>query len=256
MAVMLAAVLVFWTRQKSPRKPGLQQVRRDRALLENILDAHGRFAVDEAVSRAAHDLNNLLLVLSMEATRLSGARADEAVLRPTIATINQVVEEGRQVADALTAHVADSTESPETCDIARECETIAQFLGGTSDSGPRVENMLIARQNTMSCAQPREFRLLVLELYRLATDFAVANEVSAVISIGNSGGDEVILTVACDTRVEDPGNNARLSRIKRLSERVGGDFRTHTDRNERCAITIGIPVVSAAQLQDLRTENR
>ena len=244
-ALVLAVMFVPGINRKLGGKPNLPQIGQHRMLLEKILDAHGKCAVDEAVSRAEHDLNNLLLVLSMEAARLGSVREDEANLRTTIDTINQVVSEGRQIADALTTHAADNTESSETCDIVRECQAIAEFWGRACGTGLRVETALDAQQSPIMCSQARDFRLLVLELCRVAADFVVASDGGAAISIGNSGRGEARLSVDCDKSVTGPGNHARLSRISSLTERVCGDFHAHSDGDERCTIVVSIPVTVA-----------
>lgn len=65
------------------------------------IDAHDTRAIGAISASMAHDLNNLLLVLSMEASRLEelGDRTPE--LRESVAALNQVVEEGRSIADKL-----------------------------------------------------------------------------------------------------------------------------------------------------------
>lgn len=244
-AVFLAVMFVPGINRKLRGKPDLRENRQRQVLLEKILDAHGKCAVDEAVSRAEHDLNNLLLALSMEAARLSSVRADEQDLRTTIATINQIVSEGRQIADALTTHAAEKTESSESCDIVEECQVIAEFWGRACGTGPRVEMALDTQQSPIMCSQAREFRLLVLELCCVATDFVVASEGGAAISIGNSGRGEARLSIDCDKSVTGPGNHARLSRISSLAERVCGDFHSHSDGDERCTIVVSIPVTAA-----------
>lgn len=241
-AIILAVVFVVRNRVNARRASNSQECRQRQLLLEEIMDAHGQCAVSEATSRAEHDLNNLWLVLSMEAARLDAGGADPTSLRTIIATLTQIVGEGRQIVDALVGHGTNDNKSQESCDILMECQLIADFWGGSSRDGLVIESAFDTEQLPILCAHTQEFRLLALELCSIATEFGVENDGCTSISIGNGDRGEARLTVVCRKRVGESGSRTRFSRLSALAERACGEFYSHSDDTDEVSIAVKIPV--------------
>ena len=242
--IVLAAVSIIGIRRRALPNTDSRHMGQRRAVFNKILESQGRCAVGQVASQAEHDLNNLLLVLSMEAARLSALGTDTEVLEPVVATLNRVVGEGRQISDALAEHTKAGTGPSDTCDIVSECHRIADFLHYLSKTGLRVESTVTGTQSSTLCTQPAEIRLLIFELCCLAIDFVPEEGDGAVILVEPRGAPgQVTLTVSCQSGVVD-ATNTRLSVIKSLTDRVSGDFQADSDNSERCLISISIPVAA------------
>ena len=188
--------------------------------LFELAEQEGRFACDAMTSRFVHDLNNIILVMSMESERL-GASEQTEVLRQVVAECRDVVERCRAQMAPIEAL---------TSDLCSELRLAARVL---SDAGFRRVDVAIARTVPAVVIVPgpaSNIHLLVLSLVRAAGVGGDVDSLSLTVSKGrdaslpedgNDSGWINVSAIGPVSLVEDDASGTTLSRIaKRLSAEV------------------------------------
>ncbi len=94
--------------------------------LLGLAQEEGRYICDAAMSRFVHDLNNIILVLSMESERLEGS--------PQTDILQQVIAEGRDVVERCRAQMAAvETESSNLCAELRAAASLRRADHGQNE---------------------------------------------------------------------------------------------------------------------------
>ncbi len=91
---------------------------RQRAAVRRLLvlaDNDGRSACDAVMSGFVHDLNNLILVLSMECERLEAVAGTAPEVEQQLDILRQVIAEGRDVVERCRAQMAPDSVRPCPC---------------------------------------------------------------------------------------------------------------------------------------------
>ncbi len=190
-----------------------------RRLLE-LARTEGRFGCDAVTSRFVHDLNNLILVMSLESERDDGSGKTD-VLQP-------LIDEGRGMVERCRAQLA-AVESA-TSDLCAELRIAAGLL---RDAGYSDVDVAIARAVPASVMVPRpatDIHVLVLSIVCAAQAAGGADRLSLTVARGrdaalpeddNDGGWVNISAVAAGQLAEDDAASVALSRMaKRLSGEV------------------------------------
>ena len=89
--------------------------RSGRSIPEASENANALDAVAANASKISHDLNNLLLVVSMESAHISEVAGTDPEVRKSVDALEQVVREGRKIAER-TAGIAVRHKSESAAD--------------------------------------------------------------------------------------------------------------------------------------------
>ncbi len=222
---------------------------RQRDAVDRLLDLvedEGRYNCDAVASRFAHDLNNMLLVLSMESERLESAAAGAPEVQQQIDILEQVIAEGRDLVERCRTQMAPVESSSSTlCD---ELEAATQLL---AEAGHRDVDVAIARSvsTTVRVSRPaRDIHLLMLAMVRAAGAESGSDRLSLMVSTGrdaslpedaNDSSWISLSIVGCESLSYDDAHVAGLSRIVR---RLSGEVVLPEKGAERRRLAVSLPV--------------
>ena len=106
-----------------------QELRAEKDHLHDVIRESEKLnAIGTLSAGMAHDWNNLLLVLSMEATRTEELSQKLPELKETVAALNQIVTEGRGITEELMALARREREPTSICDLYEEVPKGAELL--------------------------------------------------------------------------------------------------------------------------------
>lgn len=208
-----------------------------RRLLE-VTELEGRNACDAVISRFVHDLNNILLVLSMESERLDDPEQSEI--------LQQVIADGRAVVERCRAQMA--AVEPSSSDLGAELRAAAELLG---DAGFAQVDVAIANAVPAVVMVPgsaTDIHVLVLALVRAAGVGASPGRLSLMVSKGrdaalpvddrDSGWVNVSATCS-EFLAEDGDASAALARVAR---RLSGEVVLPDPGSGRRRLAVSLPV--------------
>jgi len=205
-----------------------QQARvRRQNLLERIHEADKWLAVDEVVNTAVHDLNNLLMVLTMEVTRLQQLETEDDRLAPGIAAISQVVSESRSIVGKMAAPGSDDNGAERSYNLADVVDEVADLLRYASTSDVYVQSDLESKYRSNVRAWSDSLYLLIYELGRL---FVEAEGGALTFAVDTSLETLVRLTLYCTGSAGIAESSLRVSKLKELATQMNG--RLSVDSND------------------------
>lgn len=205
-----------------------QQARvRRQNLLERIHEADKWLAVDEVVNTAVHDLNNLLMVLTMEVTRLQQLETEDDRLAPGIAAISQVVSESRSIVGKMAAPGSDDNGAERSYNLADVVDEVADLLRYASTSDVYVQSDLESKYRSNVRAWSDSLYLLIYELGRL---FVEAEGGALTFAVDTSLETLVRLTLYCTGSAGIAESSLRVSKLKELAAQMNG--RLTVDSND------------------------
>ena len=209
-----------------------------RRLLQ-LADKEGRYACDAVTSRFVHDLNNIILVLSMEAERVDSSSQSEILL--------QVVDEGRDVVERCRAQMSSfEASSSNLCDELRVATRLLRDAG--------VSSVDVAFANTvpavvMVTGSADDVHVLVLSMARVAGLGVDSDRLSLTVSKGrdaalpedeNDSGWVNVSASGPEMRAEDDAASIVLARIAR---RLSGEVVFPDAASGRRRLAVSLPVV-------------
>ncbi len=234
LAGLLGACVVLLAIAVSRRAGQRDAVRR----LLDLVEEEGRFACDAVTSRFVHDLNNIILVLSMESERLGASEQSEI--------LQQVIADGRDVVERCRAQMsAVEASSGDLCAALREATKLL------TDAGFSNVDVAIARTVppvVMVPGSAKDIHMLVLSLVRAAG--AGLDRLSLTVSKGrdaalpedgNDSGWVNVAAVVSETLAEDDAACVMLFRIAR---RLSGEVVLPDSASGRRRLAVSLPVFS------------
>ncbi len=217
-----------------------------RSLLD-LADVESRAACDAATSRFVHDLNNLILVLSMESERLEVAAADSPEASRHIDTLEQVVAEGRELVDHCRAQMVPVEVA--SSNLCNELMDAARLL---TDAGLRDVDVAFAKAvpTTATVSRPAtDVHLLVLVMVRAAGVKSGEDRLSLMVSTGRDAAlpedadDQNWVSLSIADCASLPEDDARIDGLSRAARRLSGELVLPEQGGNRRRLAVSLPVV-------------
>ncbi len=207
-------------------------------LLE-LAEKEGRYVCDAVTSRFVHDLNNIILVLSMEAER------PDASSRSDI--LQQVIDEGRDVVERCRAQMTPfEAAASNLCD---ELRVATRLLGAAGLSSVDVAFAKAVPTVVMVPGSASDVHVLVLSMARVVGLDVDSGGLSLTVSKGrdaalpnetNDGG-WVNVSAACPELPAD-GEAASIV-LTRIARRLSGEVVFPDSTGGRRRLAVSLPVI-------------
>ncbi len=243
---ILGASLVFcgiWVFVAGARRA--RQRRAVRRLLE-LAQMEGRYAGGELTSRLAHDLNNLILVLSLESERLAAGERDEGSTDQHIVTLDEVIAEGRDLAERCRRYDGPAVPAEHVLLVA-ETRQAAAWLNVSGFARVAVEIPQSLEFTTLFCAA-QDVHVLVFSMVaaalpgpdRVPVTLTVSADRDDSARVDDINGNRVCLSVLArhPLRTDDP----RVVSIASIVHRLGGDLALPRANQETFRVDVRLPV--------------
>ncbi len=209
-------------------------------LLE-LAEKEGRYACDAVTSRFVHDLNNIILVLSMEAERVDAPSQNDI--------LQQVIDEGRDVVERCRAQMTAFEASPSN--LRDELRFAARLL---SDAGASLVDVAFANTVPAVVMVPgsaNDVHVLVLSMARVVGLDVDSGRLSLTVSKGrdaalpdqkNDSGWVNVSAVCPELSADDEAAGIVLARIAR---RLSGEVVFPDSTGGRRRLAVSLPVIDS-----------
>ena len=211
-----------------------------------LADLEVRLARDTATSGFIHDLNNLLLVLSMECERLEAVAGSTTVDEQQLDILRQVIAEGRDMVERCRAQMAPVEFS--SSNLCEELRVAAELI---ADAGYVNVNVVIASAVPATVTVPRpaiDVHLLVLAMIRAVRVEDSRERHLMTVSAGRDASladdisDDNWVSVSVDTNTSLSDDDAPVAGLTRVARRLSGEVVTPDPRRDRRRLAVSVPV--------------
>ncbi len=218
----------------------LRRARQRKAVqrLLGLVETEGRYACDAAVSRFVHDINNMILVLSMESERLEESQQTEV--------LQQVIAEGRDIVERCRSQMtAVETASSDLC---AELRTAARLLGDAEFGDVDVAVARAVPPGVKVSRPATDVHLLVLSIARAAKAGGGPDRLSLTVSKGRDASlpeddnDSGWVNVSIVGPERLAGDDAECVALSRISRRLSGEVVFPDAGSGRRRLAVSLPV--------------
>ena len=234
-AVLLYGAMAGRTRQRDA-------VRR---LLE-LADNEGRSACDAFTSGFVHDLNNLILVLSLECERIEALAGTTPEGEQRLDILQQVIAEGRDIVERCRSQMALVEAS-----ASNLCDELRVAAGLVADAGYANVDVTIASAVPATVTVPRpasDVHLLVLAMLRavLVEDSLERHPMTVSLGRDSSLSDDINaddwVSVSIVTNKSLSDDDASVTGLTRVARRLSGEVVMPEPRLDRRRLAVSLPV--------------
>ena len=221
-----------------------RQISAVRQLL-SLAQIEGRYAVSEHASRLAHDLNNLILVLSLESERLASDERRTGLIDEHIETLREVVADGRALAERCREQAEPAAQEGPVL-LEKELSRVVAWL---NDGGFVRLDMAMPRPltTTLTCAG-HDIHMLVLALVRTALPDTGRARLTLTISAhsddltADDDFDGKGICLSLDTHHTLRADDPRIVSLASIVRRLRGDYVLKENGQGRFRLAVSLPV--------------
>jgi len=242
LGVLLVACAVLLQMSVARR---IRERRAARRLLE-LVEIEGRYSCEDVTSRFVHDLNNLILALSMESERFESADGGNSERLQHADILQQVVADGRSIVERCRARAVPAGLS--VSNLRQELQAATELM---NDAG--YCNVDVARPSGVSAAvtvarPATDVHLLVLSMVRAAQAGSRRNPLTLTMAAGRAcpyaedgnASDWVSVSIGGSGPLAD--NDARIVMLSRIARRLSGEVAYSEAADGRDRIVVSVPV--------------
>ena len=209
--------------------------------LIELVDEEARLGRDAAMSGLVHDLNNILLALSMESERLAASEATDS--------LQQVIAEGKELVERCRAQTM--TVDATACDLPRELRAAARLVSDAGLSDVDVRISAAVHEAAMVAVPSTYVHLLVLCMIRAVGAGGAAGRPSLTVTRGRDATlpaddyERGWVTVSAVCSASCPEDDAAALVLSRIAMRFSGDVASRDPAGGRPRIAVSLPVIDA-----------
>ncbi|MDJ0710497.1 MAG: hypothetical protein QNJ14_08910 [Woeseiaceae bacterium] len=240
--VVVCALLLSWLIARRVRQ------RRAVRILLNLADTQRCYATGAFASLLVHDLNNLILVLSLESERLESEATETPVLQQQATILRQLETEGREVVERCRSHATPVV--PGTSALGEELRIAADLVRDTGITGVELAVAKSVPTNARLSRPAADVHLLVLSLVRAALgDRIDGRRLTLTVSTGRDdslpGNDNNAdwISLSALGRKALPGDDPRVVELVHAARRLAGEVAVSDACSTRQRFIVSLPVV-------------